>query len=292
MENFSLLTFPLRQPWMIEIHPYLYDHTIEDRAVYPAAEAISLLCRAVKTNFPRLACTHITDAVFRRFLVIPPDEKTLAVSVEITAGDKNEINASLCLSLRAKTGNIKRTVEYARLKLAGSAVEQVPMPDWGGPEKPEGEIIKVTAQEIYQDLVPFGKAYQNIVGDLTIAPAGAQAVIAGGNSKTAEELLGSPFPFDAVLQMACIWAQRFTGTVVFPVGFAERIIHQKTRKRMEYQGCIAPVAVTTLPFIFDASIFDRRGNLCETVTGIQMADVSRGRLKPPAWIKATIECPI
>jgi hypothetical protein len=40
-----------------------------------------------------------------------------------------------------------------------------------------------------------------------------------------------------------------------------------------------------MPLIFDALIFDYQGALCEELRGIQMQDVSQGRLRPPLWIK-------
>jgi hypothetical protein len=48
-----------------------------------------------------------------------------------------------------------------------------------------------------------------------------------------------------------------------------------------------PVEFTLEPFIFNAWIHDLQGDVCEVIEGIQMRDVSRGRMKPPDWIKAS-----
>ena len=53
-----------------------------------------------------------------------------------------------------------------------------------------------------------------------------------------------------------------------------------------YMGRVIPVTVNEMPLIFDALIFDSKNTLCEEIRGIQMQDVSQGRLRPPRWIKA------
>ncbi len=287
MENVSHLTCPISQPWAIKIYPYLYDHHLEGKAVFPAAEALIELARAVKINFPQAAVNNLRGAVFSRFLSIPEEVKVMAASVNIEIDEANEIAAALFTSVKSKTGNIRRSVEHARVKFSGIQGRQLPEHPFRDFTKLEGECLNVTAAAIYSELVPFGKAYQNISGDLSLAPAGAQAHISGGNTESDDDLLGSPYPFDAILHMACVWAQRFTGVVSFPVGFAGRTIYQKTKKQITYLGRIVPVIFTRKPFVFDAWIYDLQGSVCEVITGIQMVDVSRGRMRPPDWIKAT-----
>ena len=285
MENVSRLTSPIRQSWSIEIYPYLFDHHLEGKTVYPAAEALILLSRAVKINFPQAAVNSMTDAYFQRFLSIPADTKTLAVFVDIEEVLEGGISAALLSSVKSPAGNISRTVEHARVKFAEIAGNQLPLHPFSALTKLEGECINVPAAAIYRELVPFGTAYQNISGDLSVSRAGALAYLSGGNTGADDDLLGSPFPFDASLHAACVWAQRFTDVVPFPVGFAKRIIYQKTQKRVTYLGRIVPVEVSRKPLVFDAWIFDLQGYVCEVITGIQMVDVSKGRMKPPNWIK-------
>jgi len=287
MENISRLIPSGRYPQTIEIYPYLYDHHWEGKTIFPAAEALIALARAIKINFPQAALNILTDAKFARFLSIPADAGALPVFADIEFGTVSGISASLLSSVKSKSGNIRRTVEHARVKFAEIAGEQQPAHSFCFPTKLEGQCINVPAEAIYRELVPFGKAYQNISGDLSLSPSGAQAFLSGGDTEACDDLLGSPFPFDAAMQMACVWAQRFTDIVAFPVGFAQRNIYQKTKKRATYLGRIVPVMVTSQPFIFDAWIGDLQGEVCEVITGIQMRDVSGGRMRPPGWIKAT-----
>ncbi|NTW77185.1 MAG: hypothetical protein HGB33_05290 [Syntrophaceae bacterium] len=287
MENVSRLILPQRYLWKIKINPYLYDHHLEGNAVFPAAEAAIELAKVIKINFPQASIGSLTDASFPRFLPIPENVEEVTVSVSMEKSDETGITASLLSSLKSKTGNFSRTVEHARLKFARIAENQCAAHPFDNRERLEGECLHVPAAAIYRDLVPFGRTYRNISGDLTLSRTGALGYISGGDAEADDELLGSPFPFDAVLQMACIWAQRFTDIVPFPVGFAQRIIYQKTQKRTIYLGRIEPVAVASQPFVFNAWIFDLRGSVCEVIQGIQMRDVSGGRRKPPALIKAT-----
>ncbi len=275
----------MRQPWAIEIYPYFFDHHLEGKAVYPAAEALISLAKAVKNNFPQAAINSMSDAYFPRFLSIPAGAMTLAVSVQIEEAGAGEIDAALVSSVKLPTGNISRTLEHARVKFAGTTIKMLPAHPFQALEKLEGECINVPAAAIYRELVPFGKAYQNISGDLSVSRAGALACLYGGGTQSDDDLLGSPYPFDAALHMACVWAQRFTDIVPFPVGFSRRTIYQKTKKRVTYLGRIVPVEFNGKQLIFNAWIFDLQGSVCEVITGIQMQDVSKGRMKPPAWLK-------
>jgi len=49
-----------------------------------------------------------------------------------------------------------------------------------------------------------------------------------------------------------------------------------------------PVNVNHASLIFDAWIYDLDGIMFESISGIQMRDVSQGRLRPPQWIKADL----
>ncbi len=285
MENISLLSSPIRQRLAIEICPYFYDHHLEGKAVYSAAEALILLARVVKSISPQFVVGNLTDACFPRFLSIPADATTLAVSVAVEEVAQGGVAAALLSSVKSPAGNINRTVEHARVTFAGHDGSQKPEHPFCSLEKLEGECINVPAAAIYRELVPFGKAYQNICGDLSVSHAGALAYLSGGDTEAGDDLLGSPFPFDAALHMACVWAQRFADVVPFPVGFAKRTIYQKTKKRVAYLGRIVPVEFNSKQLIFNAWILDLHGSFCEVITGIQMQDVSKGRKKPPAWIK-------
>ena len=179
-------------------------------------------------------------------------------------------------------------VENAYVEFAASTTKENQVPLNANFKNLDGKRFIVPAALLYRDLVPFGKAYQNITGELLLSPEGAVAQLYGGEGEANDELIGSPFPLDAALHAACAWGQRYAGIVAFPVGFAERIIYRKTTKERKYIGRINPVNVSREPLIFDAFIYDLDGIIHESVSGMQMRDVSQGRLRPPDCIKADL----
>jgi hypothetical protein len=285
MENVSRISPPIRHFREIVICPYLYDHHIEGKAVFPAVEALITLAQAVKISYPAAAVNTMTDAFFPRFLSILPDTKMIPVSVDVQEDSGGAIAAALLKPLKSPSANISRMVEYARVQF-GRISGQLPETPFNDPEKLAGDCINVPAAAIYSDLVPFGAAYRNITGDLSVSPSGVLAYISGGNARDDDELLGSPFPFDAVLHAACVWGQRFAGIVSFPTGFGERIIYRHTAKRITYLGRVAPLERNRDTLTFNAWIYDLHGAIYEVISGIQMRDVSRGRMQPPEWIRS------
>jgi hypothetical protein len=252
-----------RYPLSMDIYPYLYDHNFEGKAVFPAVESLITLARAVKSHFPQAAVDSMAAASFPRFLVIPQEAKFPEMFVDIDDSTGEGINAALLSSVTSKTAGIRRTVEHARVRFNAVPSADVPSLPRHLVEKLEGECINVPAAAIYRELVPFGAAYHNISGDLSVSPAGALAFLSGGGNVDADDdLLGSPFPFDAAMHAACVWAQRFTDVVAFPTGFAKRIIYEKTKLNGNYLGRILPVKFDAEPFIFNAWIFDLQGNVC------------------------------
>ena len=109
--------------------------------------------------------------------------------------------------------------------------------------------------------------------------------VAGADHAAPVFPLGSPFPFDATLHGACAWGQRFSGVVAFPVGFKERVIYKPTVRGETYLSRIVPLKTNSDNLLFDIWIYELDGMLCEAVSGVQMRDVSKGRMKPPDWVK-------
>ena len=238
MEIVPRLNQKKRYPWDIEIYPYLRDHHFEGKVILPAVEVLIVLANVVKINFPQINISYLHKARFSRFLSISPDTRRLEVFVDIETTDDGVV-ASLLTSVKSKTGTISRTVEHARVEFAAadSAPSSMPLPIVV--KKLGGNCINVPSTTIYRELVPFGTAYQNIVGDLSVSPEGALAYLSGGGNEADEDLLGSPFPLDAAMHAACVWGQRFGGIVSFPAGFEKRIIYQKTKKggSLSWPGC-------------------------------------------------------
>ena len=275
----------MRHPLEIEVGDYLLDHRFEGRCVLPAAEALNVLAMVVHEYFSNWDMVCLTEARFPRFLIIPPEIHRLPVIVEIDHTPKGGISAGLMTSMRSRTGGISRNLEHARVEFSLANSSSISVPFLTDVGNPDGQGFTIPVVSIYPRLIPFGTAYRNIIGPVSLSPLGASASLFGGDQRKEDDLLGSPFPFDAALQMACIWGQCFTEHVPFPVGFEKRVIYQKTKKGGFYLGRIIPVAVEQNPFLFDALIIDSQGSICEEILGIQMQDVSQGRLHPPSWIK-------
>jgi len=143
---------------------------------------------------------------------------------------------------------------------------------------------RIPSHRIYRDLVPFGPAYRNIKDDLLLAKEGAVGTIQ--TSTHHRGMIGSPFTFDAALHAACVWGQRYTGIVPFPVGFKKRRIYKKTQPGTDYICRVIPVMSADPVLVFDIWIYDPEGVPFEAILGVQMRDVSAGRMKPPQWIVA------
>jgi Polyketide synthase dehydratase len=270
----------------IEVSPYLRDHHFEGKVILPAVETLIALANVVKLNFPQANVNCLLKARFDRFLLITPEKQRLEILVDIEdAGDGN-ITAVLLTSIKSKKSAISRALEHARVEFATDDSAPCSASPFRVVEKLEGKCISVPSATIYRELVPFGTAYQNIIGDLSVSPEGALVYLSGGNYEANENLLGSPFPLDAAMHAACVWGQRFSGIVPFPTGFEKRFIYKKTKKGGSYLGRVVPVNVNHESLIFDAWIYDLNGVIYEIISGIKMRDVTQGRLHPPDWIKA------
>ena len=276
----------IRYPSTIEVSPYLRDHHLEGKVILPAVETLAALANMVRLHFPEMSIHCLFRASFRRFLSIPPEARRLAVFVDLENVGHDTVTAVLLTSMKSKTNAISRTLEHARVAFATDTSAPFPAAPFPVVEKLGGKCINVPAATIYRELVPFGTAYRNIIGDLAVSPEGASAHLSGGNYEADEDLLGSPFPLDAAMQAACVWGQRFSGIVPFPTGFEKRLIYQKTKKGHHYLGRVVPVNVDQESLIFDAWIYDSEGVIYETIGGIKMRDVTQGRVRPPQWIKA------
>jgi hypothetical protein len=149
---------------------------------------------------------------------------------------------------------------------------------------PEESCFTFSAQRLYDELVPFGPAYWNVVGDVRLSPGGASAAVSGGKYPEATGPLGSPFPFDAAFHVACAWGQRYRGIVAFPVGFDRREIIVPTRAGETYCCRVLPLPDEGTALRFDLLLTDGDGKPAEVIRGVEMRDITRGRIKPPTWV--------
>lgn len=72
--------------------------------------------------------------------------------------------------------------------------------------------------------------------------------------------------------------------VAFPVGVAKRLIVKPTRPGNTYISTAIPVQTDSEVLVFDIYIYDEDNTLFEIALGVQMRDVSGGKMKPPEWI--------
>lgn len=271
----------------LPIRPYLRDHCVEGKAVFPAVESLAALAGEVRKHRPGVPLNCLKDASFSKMLTLPSAVDTLPVQIEIEER-ADGIQASLQTTVTAKNSSIRRTLEHARVTFVREDAlpeAAVPFPTaWKLRDAP----LFVSADSIYRELVPFGLSYRNSAGNLTVAGDGALAKISGGSGEVEDTLLGSPFVLDAMMHAACVWGQRFAGIVAFPIGFDRRIIHRATKMGEIYFARVVPADGGRGFLRFDAWIFDRQEMLCESIRGLRMSDIFRGRLQPPHWIREGI----
>lgn len=262
------------------------DHRFEGKAVLPAVEVMQLLAVSTEKYLPATDIRFIEKAMFDKFFYIEPDTHLVEAFNEIERDETGSITAKLITKTRSKKTCITRVKKHATMQFPGNT------PDIQPPslDTVSGQIKKgfaIPSHKLYSDLVPFGPSYHNIQNSLFVSEKGAIADIQAPKQSTTHKLklpLGSPFPLDAAFHAACAWGQRYLAVVGFPVGFDRRIIIQPTRPGNRYTCLILPVNVSTELFSFDIRLYNRNGILFETALGLQMRDVSAGRMKPPQWV--------
>ncbi len=277
------MTESCRREIGIAVQPWFRDHVFGGKTILPAVETLLILAGEVKKYNPKFAVNTMLDAGFAKFLEIGPDNGKLAAIVEISREDNDKITARLLSRVRKKA--ISRLIEHGRVSFARPGrFPPPPLPEF----KENKAEFTVPAAGIYRELVPFGPAYRNIIGDLRLNKEGAWGRVRAPELAgfAPHDSTGAPFPFDAALHAACVWGQRFSTFVPFPVGFARRSINRPTQPGREYEIRVLPLALQDDELHFALWIFDSHGQLAEYAAGIRMRDVSGGRIVPPPWIRA------
>ena len=168
MADLSRQNLKSRVPCSIEIRDYLRDHYFEGKTVFPAVEAMIVLARAVQSRYPQVNLQMMTGAQFSRLLIVEPDANRLEVQVEITPSDEG-ISASLLTSVKIRQSAMTRTLEHARVTFFEHPLLTPASLSFRRACKLQSACIGVPAESIYRELIPFGPAYRNIVGDLSVA---------------------------------------------------------------------------------------------------------------------------
>ncbi|MHB8910328.1 MAG: hotdog family protein [Syntrophales bacterium] len=288
MENLSRPVETVTIPVAIPVPAYLGDHHVSGRVVLPAVEALQALARtlpAAAGAVPR----RQEGAVFSHLLAVEPGVREIAAIHELTSAADGRYRSRLMTVVTGRNGAWTRRIEHVSVFFSTNSSG-----DGAGDVKalrscfdrtvPTGPVFTVSHGRLYDELVPFGPAYRNVAGDLRLAPAGATAELSGGDYPEAAGPLGSPFPFDAALHVACAWGQRYRGIVAFPVGFDRREIAVPTRAGETYRCRVVPMPDAGAALVFDILIADGADRPVEVIRGVAMRDISGGRRKPPAWV--------
>ena len=321
MENLSKPVETISVPLTIPVPVYLRDHRIGARVVLPAVEALRIAAHSRSTHGEAdVRCQE--GALFRHPLVI--DES----AVEIQMVHEQERYADgrrlsrLTTLLSGRRIPLTRRIEHlsvwfvsANRDASGgarreegsdfpSASARVRSVSFGSGEDsgrgmdfatdpadlapPTGAVFRVTADRLYDDPIPLGPAYRNVLGEVLLTEAGASATVYGGDFPDAVGSLGSPFPLDAAMHAACAWGQRYRGRVVFPVGFDRREILFPTRAGEIYSCRIRPLPDEEPLLRFDIRIFGPDRQPLETIHGLAMKEIFAERNAPPDWIREGI----
>lgn len=230
-------------------------------------------------------------AKFERFLPIPENSSVIEACHELEIYEDGRLVSRLTTRSVIPGTDIKRTSVHATVEFTAPKEGRPPLPmDMAAAL--DGVSYEIPAQILYRELVPFGPAYQNIMGGLFLAESGAVAKICAAGHAAASAPLGSPFPFDAALHAACAWGQRFHHLTAFPVGFEERIIIEPTVPGESYHCRVLPVVTTGDDLTFDIWIYDAKGGVREAIRGVAMKEIFPGRIMPPGWVQREEAAPL
>lgn len=322
MENLSEPVERIAIPLAIPVPAYLRDHHVSGLAVLPAVEALQNLARSIPAAWGTDPCRQLR-AVFHHLLEIDPgvteipalheylryaDGRCLSRLSTLRSGGRLKVARRMeHLSVWFMPVSRKSTPDDLPAK-AGIQEDQsvkkgwtpAPAPDsdpgFAGvtilyefiPDDPTplpGPTFRVSADRIYDELVPFGPAYRNVRGDVLLTLGGISATVSGGYFPEAEGPLGSPFPLDAAMHAACAWGQRYRNRVAFPIGFDRREILSPTRAGETYLCRIAPLPDAGAVLRFDIGLYGADGRPVEVIRGLSMRDIFGGRMIPPAWVR-------
>ena len=268
----------IRRPVQIPVQPWFEDHSFNGQTIFPAVESMLLLAEIAEDIHDGINVFCMMNARFPKLLSIPNHAKEVSALVEY---DEETSSHELTVKLLSKTQLTKmsRVREHAKISFP---VHPFTVSDIA-PITTKNDI-GIKAERIYKELVPFGPSYRSLTGTLNISPNGANGTLQApclAHQHKMEKKLGSPFPLDGAMHAACVFGQCVADFVPFPVGFAKRVVHKPTQAGKRYNTSVIIISQMESELIFDLSIFDSAGNVCETVKGLQMRDVSRGTITPP-----------
>jgi len=259
---------------------------VENRAVLPAVISMQILAAALSREYPERCIDSVYDAFFPRFLVLPQGGGNMDLVSTFEVCHDDSVSASLLTRCRRRS--ITRYLEHAKCRFGPA--DKRPHPPAKAIQKLRRAVsFDVDPQRIYNELVPFGKAFQNIVSPARLTAAGGTADIhAGQGGDDLFRPLGPPFLLDAAFHLACVWGQWHTGFVTFPVAIRRRVLFGN---RLSCRRCCAVALYqggrsdSGTRLFFDIWILNGAHKPVEAALGVEMLDVSGGRRKPPQWIR-------
>jgi len=275
-----------RFPLEIPVFSHMRDHAFDGQVMFCAAELLHFLAAAVTSRFPDLDAADQVDALFPRFLLLPSEGKnSLPVLLELENKAGEGVTVHLLREFHSRSGKLSRLRKHVRARFLKKRSSEFPLLSFAAAKTLPGIPFEISAESIYEGLIPFAPAYRNIRGHLRMNVQGAIALLRTRMESFPGRFPGFPLIFDAALQAACVWGQRYQGRVVFPVGFSRRYFWKRTKSEIPYLCRVLPVGAEGDVLIFDLWIYDLEGTLHEAVTGLRMADVTAGRIQPPRWIQ-------
>ena len=254
-----------------------------------AAEAMLFMTDACRPIHRMTEPVCIRDAAFLKFIPIaditprPESRRIVSFVLETAPGPDQTVQAALVARTHSRKLGATRSKTHLTLSLSHQS-----LPEPAPPSRLENSgPAEVSSDRIYADLIRFGPAFQNLRQKLFLGRHWIEGTVWGGEENILNHLpdvLGSPFPFDAAMQAACVWGQYFNGIVAFPEGLAQRFIYRKTQPGRLYRICLALRKIAVDHFRCDGWIMTSAGGVCEAFMGLNMRDLSRGRLKVPSWV--------
>ncbi|MBI5501367.1 MAG: polyketide synthase dehydratase domain-containing protein [Deltaproteobacteria bacterium] len=282
------MSHPRRRPETLPIalppRPAWRDHVVRGRAVLPAVEALQTLARAALQRDPVAPVRRSTDARFTRFLDLPPDDAPIDALLELDPGADRSVTATLSTRRAAGSSGVVRACDHVRV-VFGAAAEPTP-PRLEDALLP-GPLFALDPQRLYAELVPFGPAFRNARAPILLGRAGAVARLGAPADDAADTLpLGSPYPLDAAMHVACAWAQRYQGRVLFPSAYGARHVLEPIPPGRETLCRIIPLATDADGALFDLWLRAEDGTPHEVVRALRLSDLFHGEISVPPWVRA------
>ena len=274
-----------RAPVAIPVQPWFADHCFNGKVVLPAVETMLLLAAGVAESHPEIDILVMDNGRFARFLEIPAGSTSVAALIEYRKNENGSIHAKLLSRRQFKV--VTRLQEHGEILFSPVQEKRKHVAELAPEALPDSET-RIPAAQVYRELVPFGPSYHTLQGTLHLSAQGAWGRLKAPALCTPDsvrDIIGSPFPLDGAFHAACVLGQRSADFVPFPVGFSRRIIIRPTQPGGSYRTRVKLISLTREELVCDLNIFDEKGQVYESVTGVRMRDVSGGRIKPPDWMK-------